>query len=180
MTVKHDLASQKKGILMRERVWCHEILIPCCTTVLFFCRISLMCGELPLNSLRSFVSTLVLVVVDSSWSKIEECLHKIAISSMNWESNRRIILSLSTDLTELSVLNICSDSTLFSLFICASLSLFLDCSFFLVPLCPWIGLRPPSNSYILSLCLSITTASLCDPVQNTTTGYILSLYAGAL
>ena len=54
-----------------------------------FCRISLMCRELPHNSLRSFASTLVLVVVDSSWLKIEESLHKMTIALEHWWVEQR-------------------------------------------------------------------------------------------
>ena len=54
-----------------------------------FCRIPLMCGELPLNSPRSFVSTLVLVVVDSSWFKIEEFLRKRAIGLTHWRVEQK-------------------------------------------------------------------------------------------
>ena len=67
---------------------CYEILIPCSTTVPS-CRISLMCGEPPLNSSRSFVSTLVLVVVDSSLLKIEEFFHKMAISLRNYRVEQK-------------------------------------------------------------------------------------------
>ena len=48
-----------------------------------------MCGELPLNSLRSFVSTLVLVVVYSSWFKIEEFLPKMAIGLTHWRVEQK-------------------------------------------------------------------------------------------
>ena len=62
-----------------------KLLIPCCTTVLFFCRISLICGQLRLNSLFlcSSVRMLTLVVFDSLF-KIGEILHKMDISLKNY------------------------------------------------------------------------------------------------
>ena len=76
-----------------------------------------------------------------------------------------MILSLPTELIERSVLNICRDSRIICLFLSP-----------LVLLRPLVGLRPPSRNWlILSLCLSITTATLSDPVPNTTPEGILSL-----
>ena len=84
---------------------------------------------------------------------------KLANPSTKWQSpwrivewNRRIILSLPTDLIEHSLSSICSDSRLICLFISP-----------LVPLRPVVGLRPPSNSFILSFRLTMPAA-----VQNTT------------
>ena len=70
----------KNYILMRERVWCHEILTPCYTTVLFlsiFFDFSSTTFEISLF-LCSSVRRLILVVLDSSF-KIEEFLHKMII-----------------------------------------------------------------------------------------------------
>ena len=60
-----------------------------------------------------------------------------------------IILSLRIKLIERSVLIIHSDSWIFSLISCP-----------LVPLRPVVGLRPPSNSFILAFRLTIPAASL--------------------
>ena len=83
--------------------------------------------------------------------------------------NSKIILSLQIELIKCSVLIIYSDAWV----ICLDISP-------LVPLRPLVGLRPPSNSFILSFRLTITTASLPDLVQNTTPEGVLSLNAGAL
>ena len=87
------------------------------------------------------------------------CRSKLTISSTKWQSpwrivewNRRIILSMPTDVIEHSVSSISSDSMLICLFISL-----------LVPLRPLVGLRPPSNSFILSFRLTMLAA-----VQNTT------------
>ena len=74
-----------------------------------------------------------------------------------------IILSLWIELIERSVVIIHSDSWIFCLIISP-----------LVKLRLLVGLRPPSNSFIISFCLTLTTESLSDPVQNTTPEGILS------
>ena len=66
--------------------------------------------------------------------------------------HRIIILSLRIEPIERSVLIIRSGSGIFCLIISP-----------LVPLSPWVRLRPPSNSFILSLCLTITSAFLSHP-----------------
>ena len=66
---------------MRERVWCHEMLISCCTIVLFsssFFNLSSTAFEISLFLCFS-VWHLNLVVLSSSF-KVEEFLHKMAIS----------------------------------------------------------------------------------------------------
>ena len=72
------------------------------------------------------------------------------------ELNSEISLCLATELIELSVLSICSDSTLFGLFICESLSLFLDCSVSWFHCARWAAFGLPRISSIsrsASLCL---------------------------
>jgi hypothetical protein len=93
-------------------------------------------------------------------SKLKNSATKIQSRRRIEESNTIIVLSLSTDRLELPVLSIYSDSTLVCLFICASLSLFLGCSVSLVLMRPLVGLRPPSNSFLLSFRLTMTAASL--------------------
>ena len=78
------IGDTKKYIVMRERVWCHEILILCFTTGLFlliFFVFSSTRFEISLFSCTS-VRGLTLVVADSSF-EIEEFLHKMAISLKN-------------------------------------------------------------------------------------------------
>ena len=72
---------RKKDMMMREKVWCHEILIPCYTTVLLssiFFDFSSTAFEISLF-LCSSVRRLTLFVLDSSL-EIEEFLHKMETS----------------------------------------------------------------------------------------------------
>ena len=50
-------------------------------TVQFLWNFLKICRQVPLNSLCSFVRSLILVVLDSKSFKIEESLHKMALSS---------------------------------------------------------------------------------------------------
>ena len=80
------IGDTKEYILMRERVWCHELLISCCTIVLYLpisFDFSSTVFEISL-SLCSSVRSLALVVLDLSF-KIEEFLNKMAISSSELE-----------------------------------------------------------------------------------------------
>ena len=75
--------------------------------------------------------------VDSSF-KIEELLHPMAISLNNCRVGQKNHSPLPNDTIWPSVVIICSDSWIFCLFICESVSLFLDCSVSLVALRPRI------------------------------------------
>ena len=98
------------------------------------CRISLMCRQLPPNSLWSFVRMLTLVVVQSLWLEIEELLSNLVISLENWrvEPNNHSFLITWPDWARCSQHFL--DSRLFCLFIGAPLSLFLSST---VPLRPF-------------------------------------------
>ena len=81
MTVNHELETQKKLILMRKKMWCHKILIPCCTTVLFlpiFFDFSSTAFKISLFLCTS-VWRLTLAALDLMF-KIEEFVPKMAIS----------------------------------------------------------------------------------------------------
>ena len=81
------IGDTKKYILMCQRVWCHEILIPCDTTALFlsiFFDLSSTTFEVSLF-LCSSVRILTLVVLSSSF-KFEEFLHEMAISCSELKS----------------------------------------------------------------------------------------------
>ena len=141
---------------------CHEILIQRCITV-FFLSIFV-----DLSSTASESSPFLCSKVDSRrfWSVVvlnARISQKRRSHGRIGESNRIIILSLPTELRERPVLIISSDSYIhvyldwFSLlsFHCALKSAF--------------GLR---RRFLHSL--TITSATLCDPVQNTTPEGILS------
>ena len=74
----------KKFILMRVRVWCHKMLISCCTSVLF--SLNLFDFSSTTFGISLFICSsvwrLTLVVLDLSF-KVEEYLHKMAISLPN-------------------------------------------------------------------------------------------------
>ena len=112
----------------------HKSFFPSIPTILFLNRPFLF-------SLLLCTLALTLVVFDSSWLKIAEVLHKMAIYSSEFQ--RQIILSQKTDRNRASLLNIWLHSSLFSLLICSSLSLMLSCTgpkFHLVSLLPRISL----------------------------------------
>ena len=147
-----------------------KLLMPCCTTVLFFCRISLICRQLRLNSL--FLCSSVRMAesgcfwfVAQNWKISPQNDHLLLRIE---ELNRKIILSLPTELIVRAVLIIYSDSWAVCLFISP-----------LVPLSPLVGLRPPSNSFILSFRLTITV-HLCLLLFRTQLQKAFSHYAVAL
>ena len=115
-------------------------------------------------SLLLCTRTLTLIVVDSSSFKTEEFIHKMAISLKNCQVKQQ----------NHSLLANCTNSALssdnfVSLFDTLSVPLSLGST---VP----FG-RPSAsfgNSFILSLCLTITTTSQSDPVQTTTPEGVLS------
>ena len=115
--------------------------------------------------------TLTQVVVDSSSFKVEEFLHKMAISFLELTSwTATIILLLRTGTWSSAQFScICDDSWLLVCSIC--ITVFSST----VPMRPLVGLRPPSNSFILSLHLTITLYLSPVAVQDTTPEGVLSL-----
>ena len=77
----------KKFILMRKRVWCHEMLICCYTTVLFVSNFfDLSSNAFDISQFLCFsVRRLTLVVLDSLF-KIAEILQKLSISCSDLKS----------------------------------------------------------------------------------------------
>ena len=135
-----------------------------------FCRFSLISHQLPSKSLCLSVPP----CEGWFWMFLIRC-SKLKNSSTKWQSpwrivelNSKIIVSLPIDRIECSVLIIYSDSWIFCLFISP-----LDL------LRPLVGLRPPSKSFVLSLCLSIPAVSL-SVTSKTQHQNTFSLNAGAL
>ena len=120
------IGDTKKYILIRERIWCHEILIACYTTVLFlsnFFDLSSTAFEICLFLCFS-VWKLTLVVLSLSF-KIEKFLHQMAISCSDlssWTEKSCFPCKMTWLAPQLVI--ICSDSWIFCLFISSSLSLF--------------------------------------------------------
>ena len=118
------------------------------------CRISLICRELPLHSLRSFVNTLAVVFVGSSWFKGGEFLHKMAISVNNW----RVLQKNRAFLVNWPDWSLCSQhlfklNAVMSVHMCPSSSIaqfpWFPCALWSAFGLPWL----PSFSHSASLCL---------------------------
>ena len=139
-------------ITVSNESWLHVVALPWSCKIL---SVALQFTQLT-NTSKYLCSTF-------GWSSLFR-RSKSTNSSTKWQPpwrivdlNRKIILFLPTDLIEDSVIIICCDLKVVCQFISP-----------LAPLRPVVGLWPPSNSFILSFHLTITSASLSDPVQNTT------------
>ena len=154
------------------RVWCHAMLIPCCITMLFlsnFFDLSSTAFETSLF-LCSSVWMLPLAVLDLSF-KIEEFLHKMAISLSelkSWTAQSFFNLVGWPDWT------LSSDPLLWFLSI-LSVHLCISSSVLLLLLRPLVGLRSPSNLFILSFCSTSPAA-----IQDTTPCDVLSQWWSSL
>ena len=163
------IGDTKKLVLMRKKVWCHELLIPCCATVLFlsiFLDFSSTALKISLL-LSSPVRRVNLVVVDLLF-KIEEFLREMAISLKNCRVKQQN-QSFGANWTDWTL------SSHYLLWFSDNLSVHLS----LGSTAPF-G-RPSAsseNSIILSLCLSNPAVSL-SVLSKTQHQKVFSLNAGA-
>ena len=151
---------------------CHEILTSlfynCSVFVEFLWCVVNCLSILPVPLLaRWFWSLLIL-----RSSKLKNSFLKRRSAWRTEESNRTIILPLLNDLIEraLSSQHLRRFSGILSVHLCLSST---------VPLRPLVGLRHPSNSFVLSLHLTIPSVSL-SVLPRTQLQRVFSLYAGAL
>ena len=175
-TVNYDnekwIGDTKKIILMRKKVWCHAISIPCCESVIFWLNSFEFCWTAFEMSVFLYFS--VPQCEGWLWLLFDLLFENWTNSCRKWQSPSQIWLveqqnhAFSCQLNWFAVLE-------FSLFTSNS---WIVCDWSsppLIPLCPLAGLRPPSKIPSFSHSASLSLLHLYRTLpQNTTPDLVLS------